>query len=244
MVPTGSMITNSVTKTSVSRTDVEHAAQAPSRSRGGVGRSGHGGRGRASRSSCSGAVVLQPRSWSVLPVPWWSLEPVTTRPRWRAIAAQPRAGVGVVVLVVDLDPGQPGLAAVRRSARPVEHVGPCRAPHGWATTVTPPASATSRDHLARGRRRSGRRTPGRPRRGAGERLVAVGARRRGGPARRRRAAGRWPLPPATVGARLLGRGRSPSARSRSSDPRASGRRGRRGSGAARRARAAYDGSGR
>ena len=33
------------------------------------------------RSSSSGAVVLQPRSWPDLPVPWYSLEPVTTSPR-------------------------------------------------------------------------------------------------------------------------------------------------------------------
>ena len=88
-------------------------------------------RPRAARSSrrsySSGAVVLQPRSWSILPVPWWSLDPVTTRSRLRAIARSSSRASGAVVLVVDLDADQ-ALVAQRRPASPRGARRTCRDP--------------------------------------------------------------------------------------------------------------------
>ena len=65
-----------------------------------------------SRSNAAGSVVLQPSSWSTLPVPCQSLEPVATSPRSPAIRRSSSRARGRVVLVVDLDPDQAALLQV------------------------------------------------------------------------------------------------------------------------------------
>ena len=89
----------------------------------------------SSRAYSSGAVVLTPRSWSILPVPWWSLEPVDDQVEVAGDRAQPVAGARRVVLVVDLEPaeaevGEPGQ---RRLVGPLDAVAaPGVGDHGGA----------------------------------------------------------------------------------------------------------------
>ena len=86
-------------------------------------------------------------------------------------APQPVAGRGVVVLVVDLDAGQ----ARPRPARPASprRVLPAGRPHGWAITLTPPASVDEARSSRASGRRTGWRTPAGRGQVAGERLGPV-----------------------------------------------------------------------
>ena len=142
-----------------------------------------------SRSSCAGSVVLQPRSWSTLPAPWKSLEPVTTRPRSRAIPRSASRWPASWSWWSTSMPGQPqllepGEPLVRQRGRlgPAPRVGDHRArprrPHG------------AEHLLERGGVAAARRPVG-PARGTGRTPRHGRPRRRGRPGRRRCADGRW-----------------------------------------------------
>ena len=88
-----------------------------------------------SRSYSSGAVVLQPRSWSTLPGAVVVARPGDDQAEVARDRPQPLAGRGVVVLVVDLDAGEPDL--VQRAPGSPRRDGPGRLSPTGARSPTP-----------------------------------------------------------------------------------------------------------
>ena len=115
---------------------------------------------RAAARTSSGSVTLQPRSWSILPSPWKSLDPVATSPRSAASHAAPRGRRGLWSWWSTSIPVRPGRGQADQLARRRAPAG-CPGPTG-ARSRSPRLPRRRAGSSSRSASHSGRRDPGGP----------------------------------------------------------------------------------